>query len=114
MGSWAVLHPGLNLPWGPLGFPVAPERWGSGHGGPRAGAAGCCQACPPSACTSPLGVHIPLWLNWLSVCDRLQASGHGASPSVLRCHQRPHPRFACRRGLLAGLCGAVGSGQSQL
>lgn len=36
----------------------------------------CCQGCPrPSVC-------ILLWLSRLSVCDQLQASRHGASPSV--------------------------------
>lgn len=95
-GSWATLCPGLNLSWGPWGLlkPRGGTEW------PWWSQSRCCSAVRwHQECPLP-GVRIPVQLSWLSVCDQLQASGYGASPSVSKCHQCPHPCFTRRQGLL--------------
>lgn len=99
-----MLLPALNLP---RGVAVALEKWGVAMVVLE-------QVLRCGARAVPAGVHIPLWLDRLSVPDQLQTSGHRASLSVPGCHQRPHPRFAHGQWLLRGLCGARASGQRHL
>lgn len=70
----------------------------------------CCRVVPG---LSPRTVCILLRLSRLLVCDRLQASGRGAS-FVLGVTSVPTHAFQQRQGLLTGLFGARGSGQSQV
>lgn len=107
--SWVMLRPGLNLPRGPWGVAVAPEGWGVAVVAPEQ-ALWCCRVVPG---LSPRTVCILLWLSRLSVCDRLQASGHGTS-SVVGVTSVPTHAFQQRQGLLTGLFDARGSGQSQI
>lgn len=70
----------------------------------------CCRVVPG---LSPRTMCILLWLSRLLVCDRLQASGRGAS-FVVGVTSVPTRAFQQRQGLLTGLFGAGGSRQSQI